>query len=418
MIKKTRIQIAVVLLVLILFFVAFVYGSAVLDMFTSIKSDAESVLATMQSSVMIIRDPESGKPVLNINPALRDFEDEDLEDDYNRRASFCALVVDNGSSIDVSFIQKGNLYTDEQIKLIVSSVLSSDVEDGRVEGYYFSIREKGDVEVLAVIDKSYDILALRRIALTMLFISVVGFVFIAVIVWILTGFITRPIADAMDTKKRFISDASHELKTPLTIISANTEVLKEDVGDSAWLGNIEAQTHRMQELVQELLQLSAIEEDNKKSAKKERFLLTDVATEVVLPFDAIAYEKGLNLTYDFEQNLYTVGDPDSFRKIIGTLVDNAIKYASENGDVDISLKRHQNTAVLIVYNTGCGIKDSERGKIFDRFYRSDQSRARTTGGSGLGLAIAQAAAKQNNWALKLDSEEHKYTKFLLSIKLT
>ncbi len=422
MIKKIRVQIAAVLLALILFFVGFVYGSAILDMRTSIDNDAESVLTMMQSAVFIRYD--TGTPTLNINPMFEQLEDEELENDYKRRASFWALVVDNEGYQSLSFVQKGNLYTEEELKSIVNDVLSIEDSSGRNDGYYFSTKKQGNISVIAVIDKTFDIEALQRIAFTMLFISIVGFIIIAVVVWILTGFITRPIKDAMDAKKRFISDASHELKTPLTIISANAEVLKEDVGqENDWLNNIKAQTHRMQELVQELLDLSALEEvdfdnsSNGKKYKKEKFSLSGITEEAVLPFDAIAYERGLKLTYDFSQEIMATGDPDAFRKIVGTLVDNAIKYASENGEVNVTLKQSQSSAVLAVYNTGCGIKDEERNRVFERFYRSDQSRARETGGSGLGLAIAKATANRNNWSLKLDSEENKYTKFILTIKI-
>ncbi len=417
MIKKIRIQIAVVLLALIFFFIAFAYGSALLDMANAIETDADAVLTLMNRGIVLGSNPD-GRPILFDNPAFDDFDSKTL-DDYNRQASFSALAVNNNGTIELSFVQKGDLYTTEEIEEIVTTILSNDVEKGRYEGYYFlTANNDNNAMVISVIDKNAEWDGFRRAAFSMLFINLTGFIITAIIVWILTGFITRPIADAMETKKRFISDASHELKTPLTIISANTEVLKEDLGkENSWLNNIQSQTARMQYLVQEMLQLSALEEKSK-ATPKERFSLSDQCEKTVLSFDAIAYERGLKLSYAFTPSLYTVGDSDAFAKIVGTLVDNAVKYASDHGEVKVTLKQIQSNAVLSVYNTGCGIKNSERKRVFERFYRSDQSRARETGGSGLGLSIAQATSKLNNWTLKLESEENVYTNFVLTVKLS
>ncbi len=417
MIKKTRIQIASVLLALIFFFIAFAYGSALFDMVRAIENSAEEVLAIMHRSIDVRLDA-SGQPQIFVNPILEEFRKEDLEEEYNRITGFCALAYDDGGVTKVSYIQKGEAYTAADIEDVVKSVLTTEDPQGRYQGYYFVLDRQPGSNVISVVDKNSEWDSLRRTAFSMLFINLSGFLVTAAIVWVLTGFITRPIADAMETKKRFISDASHELKTPLTIISANTEVLKEELGsNNGWLNNIDAQTHRMQNLVQEMLQLSSVEEAGSVK-KKERFSLTETAEESVLPFDAIAYERGLNLTYQFDPGLYAVGDPDAFRKIVGTLLDNAIKYCQDKGTVDVVLKQNQNTAIFSVYNTGCGIKNSERKRVFERFYRSDQSRARSTGGSGLGLSIAQATSKLNNWHLKLDSEEDQYTKFVLTLKLS
>ncbi len=417
MIKKIRIQIAAVLLALIFLFIAFVYGSALFDMMMSIDNNADDVLTIISKGVELREGPD-GRPALFVKPVFGDIDKEDLEEDYNRQESFCALAITSPDKTDISFIQKGDLYTSEEIEDLCAVILSSDANKGRYEGYYFIQETKGNATIISVIDKTAEWETLRNTALSMLLINLIGFAVTAIIVWVLTGFITKPILDAMEAKKRFISDASHELKTPLTIISANAEVLKEDVGDgNGWLNNIEAQTHRMQNLVQEMLQLSSLEEASTK-VEKQRFSLSEIAESTVLPFDAIAFERGLHLTYDFDPDLHTQGDPDAFCKIVGTLTDNAIKYASDNGEVVITLKQYQNTAIFSVYNTGCGIRNEERKRVFERFYRSDESRTRATGGSGLGLSIAQATSKLNGWTLKLESEENVYTKFILTIKLS
>jgi signal transduction histidine kinase len=222
------------------------------------------------------------------------------------------------------------------------------------------------------------------------------------IVWALSFKVFSPIKEAFFKQKQFISNASHELKTPLTIISANADVLSQDV-DNQWLQNIKDQANRMNDLVADMLSLAKIDE-GKIRIKKEKFNISQIVLGSSLPFDAVAFEKGKTLTLNVEDNIEYFGDIQSVKNIVNILIDNAVKHADNGGDVNLTLKKESTKIVLSVFNTGSQIPDDDVDKIFERFYRGDTSRSRDSGGSGLGLSIAKSIADRNKWKISAKSK--------------
>lgn len=213
--------------------------------------------------------------------------------------------------------------------------------------------------------------------------------------------IIQPIEESYFRQQKFISDASHELKTPVAVISANADVLKAQ-GDSEYLDNIKSQTERMKRLVSDMLTLSSAEE--RQSEEKERFSLSDEVVKVLLPFDAVAFEKGKFLEFDVPRGIDYFGDRKGLNTILNILVDNAIKYADKNSKISVVLKKEKNKCHVSVFNQGSKIPDEDSEKIFERFFRGDFSRSRETGGSGLGLSIAKSIADNNKWKLTAKSK--------------
>jgi len=232
--------------------------------------------------------------------------------------------------------------------------------------------------------------------------AVVGLVMLIVIYFLSRYFANRsitPVKEAFEKQKQFIADASHELKTPLAIINTNTDVLlanREDTieNQAKWLHYIKSETERMTGLTNDLLYLTQIDDSHSKMIHAT-FNMSDAVETIILTMEAVIFEKNISLDYSVEPQLMVHGNSEQIKQVILILLDNAVKYSRAKGSVDVSLKKHNNEVVLAVSNTGDGIASEHLDRIFDRFYRTDASRARKHGGHGLGLAIARSIVQQH-----------------------
>lgn len=232
----------------------------------------------------------------------------------------------------------------------------------------------------------------------------------------------RPVEHAFSEQQRFVQDASHELKTPLTVILANLAILKSRPGASIqeemlWIQNTEAEARRMQELTERLLFLAKA--DSKRlSPKIERLSLSGLAEAAALPFTALAFERGLRLETKLEAGLYVKGDAQALTQLLAILIDNALKYAKPGSEVTVRLVRQKKQALLSVHNNGEPIPADALPRLFDRFFRVDKSRARAQGGYGLGLSIAKTIANAHGGDIRADSTAEHGTVFTVTLPLS
>ena len=195
--------------------------------------------------------------------------------------------------------------------------------------------------------------------------------------------------ESIRKQKRFITDASHELKTPLTIIDANTEIMEMESGESQWTKSTRKQIQRLTGLVQQLVTLSRLDEEKGLQDIAE-FDLSEAVSESVQPYGALAQTKEKHLTLNIEGGLMYTGDEKSIRQLSGILMDNAVKYSSEKGNITLTLKKKGKKILLEIYNDADGLPQGKLDVLFERFYRLDSSRNSGTGGSGIGLSVAKA----------------------------
>ena len=219
-----------------------------------------------------------------------------------------------------------------------------------------------------------------------------------------SGRIIRPILDAYEKQKRFITDASHEIKTPLTIISADTDVLEMEYGGSEWLSDIRAQTRRLAGLTNELVTLSRMEEPDYKLSLLE-FSVSDAVSETAANFQALAQAQGKKLILKVPPMLTLTGNEKSIRQLVGILMDNALKFSPEETDILLVLEKQSRGLRLSVTN----LSDTEIPKehlnlLFDRFYRTDPSRNSDSGGHGIGLSVAKAIVTAHGGKIQASSE--------------
>ena len=245
-----------------------------------------------------------------------------------------------------------------------------------------------------------------------LWVGLAGMMIILIPVIFLSRWIAKPVQLAFDKQKQFIADASHELKTPLTIITTNAEVLENTLPDNKWLHYILEQSKRMKVLINNLLDLARLDSGNEK-AFFQSFDLSKTVRKAALSFESLAYEYEKNYIWEIADGLSLYGNEENIKQLVTILLDNAFKYSNAKGYIAISLTQSAEKKQLLIHNTGKGIDIKDQKRIFERFYRIDSSRSRQSGGYALGLSIAESIVKNHKGQISVKSDGKSYTDFCI-----
>ena len=317
---------------------------------------------------------------------------------------FYVCFAKDGTPIFWSLANMSELSQIQAVEL-AQSALNTGEETGDINDYQFLVKGRYYGCTVAMAQRTIETHMLRRLNSISL-ISVLGGVAVfLMLVLIFSQWAIKPIQKAFDNQKRFISDASHELKTPITVVAANVDVLRNEIGENKWLSYIESQNERMSTLVNELLMLARADEGRQKVIFG-RFDLSAMMLNCALEFECVAYEKNKSFDIDIQPDVQCTGDEQLLKQLCAIFIDNAIKHSNDFGEIKITLKAASNRAEMVFVNTGSGIKESEKNKIFDRFYRSDDSRCRETGGYGLGLSIAKYIADTHKAKIQVKTSDN------------
>lgn len=270
-------------------------------------------------------------------------------------------------------------------------VLAKGREHGYMKAYRYAKTETDTAVIVIFLNTAREQQSMVSLMILTLIISIVSLIIVFFLVRALSKRAIRPYANNIRQQKQFITDASHELKTPLTSIMTSLDVITMERGNDEWTDNIRKQADRMSGLVSELVTLSRLDEDMP-LPDKEHFSLSDAARETVdvyLP-QAKAHEK--KLTVDIEENVTMFGERSAIQQMLSVLMDNAIRYSDEKGEIRFSVYKKGNRISIEVFNTCDYDEPPDVERLFDRFYRPDESRSTKTGGNGVGLSIAKAVA--------------------------
>ena len=329
-------------------------------------------------------------------------------------ATIYTVILENNNIKEIINHSNNNL-SDEEISILAKSILSSkNIKSKDIGNLYFSkYSYKYDGRSLVIMDNSNINKELKTNLLTSFLIFIVLEILIAYISKIITRWITKPVKESFDRQKEFIADASHELKTPLSVIMASAEAFMDNPKETKWLTNIKTESERMNDLIIELLELAKSEGKNNVAYTEGN--LSKVIELSLLTFEGIAYEKKIKIDYDIKENIKMVMNENNIKELIEILLDNAIKHSSEKSCINVVLKDDNKNIELLVINEGEGIKKGEEEKIFERFYRSDKSRNRNESRYGLGLAIAKNIVTNHNGVITAKSENG-YTTFKILFK--
>lgn len=263
--------------------------------------------------------------------------------------------------------------------------------------YYYT--NTGGRQVFVFIDAQKEFASAASLVTISIIVGLCTLLIILLPVTLFCKMAVRPVAQAIDKQKQFITDASHELKTPLAIISADAEVIELTGGESEWLTSIKNQTQRMSVLIKNLVNLSKIDEvqDDK---KKEVFNISQTVSEVVDSFETKAKHDGKNLVVTTAPELKFYGSQEEIIQLVSILCDNALKYSDEAGTIRVSLYKSGKNICLDCFNTCKNLDPSTVSRLFDRFYRADSSRSRETGGYGIGLSVAKAITERHKGKIR------------------
>ena len=246
-------------------------------------------------------------------------------------------------------------------------------------------------------------------------ISLCGYFIVFAFIAFFSNRIIRPISESYEKQKRFITDASHEIKTPLTIIGADTDILEMELGENEWIDDIKKQVTQLTELTNNLVFLSRMEE-SEHSLPAIDFPFSEVVTETIMSFQTLAQSQAKELLYQIPAMLTLRGDEKSIRQLISILLDNAIKYSPAEEPISLCVEEQNSHITITVTNTTLQPLEKEQLKfLFDRFYRLDTSRNSKTGGHGVGLSIAKAIVEAHNG--KILASSPKENTLQISVKL-
>ncbi|MBQ8687093.1 MAG: hypothetical protein IJ512_00935 [Ruminococcus sp.] len=391
-------------------------GDFSLAQFLSLAGMTDRTDSAEGSAITTTTAPGSAAQTRVVSKKYLDFDRKREEPPMEKSNSIEHFVVYLNQAGTVTEVHGTDDYDTESCTQLISDVNSSKEYDGYCGSLQFVKKNYSQGAVVVFSDRQSDIVMLKNL----LFASIGVFLLMEVIVFFLTRILTkramRPMQVSYEKQQQFISDAGHELKTPLTIISANADILADEIGENKWLVYIKSQAERMRILVQEMMDLMKIS-NNSQHLAQSHFNISSLIENVALPFECQAFEQQKKFDIELEPEAEFFGNTEQIRRMVGIFIDNAFKYSNENGTIQVQLKTENGKKVLKIYNTGIGIEKGEEEKIFERFYRSDSSRARQaeTGGYGLGLAIAKSIADQHNIKIQVVTEPGQWISFNLTL---
>lgn len=279
------------------------------------------------------------------------------------------------------------VYSDEELEKAAKKIIESGKASGVRNNLAFAMADKGGYTLVAFMDNTIirsSMFTLFRYTLIFGAIALIAFFFFAKYI---AKRIVTPLEESYQKQKQFISDAGHELKTPVSVVNANAEMLYREIGDNRWLDNIRYENERMGLLVGQLLELARTESV---APQTERLDFSRLVAGEALPFESVAYEKGLTLCTEIEPSLELTGNPAQLRELTAVLIDNAIRHGETGKNVTVTLCGTHKEVRLSVVNYGEEIPPEQRERLFERFYRADEVRNGADKHYGLGLAIAKA----------------------------
>lgn len=406
MIRKTQQKFIAITLGAISLVLALILGILNLSIYVA-------VLFNAQANIVHIRD-RRGFIYSNQSDSFVSGEPDEVLNELggDGKVSYMYVRINNINQSTPPFIttNMSDTYTADEIYFVASRLIADDIDNGFYRDMMFEITRDKLHTVIVLVDMSGEISFLTSLFRMSVAIVIASLIFVFIFSYYLSRWAIKPVKTALENQRRFISDASHELKTPLAVISANADVLEAEIGENKWLSNIKNQAEDMSSLVFDLLDLAKMDETVDELVLSE-FDLSNVVLSKSLEFECTAFESGKTFEQSITDGITYRGNEEAIRHLVTILIDNAIKHSDEKGMIRVTLTSSGNKKIFQVYNTGNGIRNSEKDKIFERFYRSDESRSKSTGGYGLGLSIAKAIVDAHNGTITVDGAEDKWISF-------
>ena len=336
----------------------------------------------------------------------------DLEANYMTRFFIVRFGKSEGTSTYTDYIAS---IDEEEAVQYAEKALQRKSESGYIREYRYAKEEIGDTVVVIFLNVSRDLQSIRSLRNLSLAVVGVSLFLVFWLIFLFSGKAIKPIIRNIEMQKQFITDASHELKTPLTSISTSIDVIEMEHGEDEWTENIRFQTGRMSKLVSELVALSRLDEERPLPVK-ESFSLSNAAWEIAEVYQPQAKAQNKKWSVNIPEDISLVGDKNAIQQMLSVLLDNAIRYSDAEGEIRFGISKKRNKVQIEVFNTCQYETPPDTKRLFDRFYRPDTSRNKETGGNGVGLAIAKAVVQAHGGTITASCPSGKTMTIKASIK--
>ena len=341
-------------------------------------------------------------------PGQGDFSP-DERSDYQLSTFYSVALSEDGTVLAVDNGTRG-LYDEDKLVEIARKLLEEDRASGRLDNMSYMISVRSGYTLVAFIDNTIIDASMKMLLRNVLIVGGAAIVVLFFVSIVLSKKIIRPLEENDKQQKQFISDAGHELKTPVAVISTNAELLSRELGENEWLANIQYENERMGDLVKQLLDLSKAENTE---TPMEIVDFSRVITGEVLAFESFAFDQGKMIQSDIDEGIHVVGNQIQLTQLISILLDNAVRHGA-GSEIELSLKRQGHSAVFNIANDGDEIPPEKLEHLFDRFYRVDEARNSESHHYGLGLSIAKAVVEKHGGSIVVSSRNGR-VRFTVSI---
>ncbi len=318
---------------------------------------------------------------------------------YDENGEVAAISTDNIAEIDKA---RAAEYGEK--------IAGKDQSKGYIDNFRYMVSEEETGKVIAFQNAGREIDSIKQLLVLSLGVGFGSLLLVTILVILLSPKVVKPFVVNIENQKQFITNASHELKTPLTSISTSMDVIAMEHGEDEWVSNVKKQTQRMTNLVNELVVLSRLNEESP-FPDKELFSLSDAAWEIVEVYQQGAKALEKTLEVNIQNNVSLVGEKSAVQKMLSVLLDNAIRYSDPKSVIRFDVYRKKNKIYLETLNNCHFDKTPDVARLFDRFYRPDGARSTETGGTGIGLAIAKAVAEHHGGEISAECPDEKSIRF-------
>ncbi len=397
MIKKLQVKFILIAMASLLLVLMIIIGGANIISWNNVKNDADDIL-------LLLAENDGAFPDFDGMKGPKPPPGMTLETPHESRYFYVVLNMDNKAVIRTDTKRVASIDVEEAIEYAEAAV-KRNFERGFVDDYrYLKTYTNGHIRII-FLDCSKSIGAFRDFLQAGVMTALAGYVIVVALIVLLSQRIVRPVSESYEKQKRFITDAGHEIKTPLTIIGADADILEMEFGENEWLSDIKKQAQRLTGLTNDLVLLARMEEADKTMTMIE-FSLSDVVSETAASFQALAQTQDKQFSCSVQPMLSLCGNEKAIQQLVTVLLDNALKYSPTGGRVSLKLEKQNKTYKLMVSNTTEEpLSQDDLRQLFERFYRADPSRNSKTGGHGIGLSVAKAIVEAHGGKIQASTQD-------------
>ncbi len=419
MIRKLRLKFIAISLLSVFLVLLVIMGAVNIMNYRRIVSDSESVLRVLAENNGTFPgrpempddddtdDSDGRQKKKNKHSDFKSFGSDALSPEMPYESRYFTVFFNcSGEAVSVDTGRIAAVDTTDAVEY-AESVYDKKCSSGFLSQYRYLKQSDDDSTMVIFLDCRKNLTSFRSFLLYSVIGSLGGMIAFGVLVLLLSRMVMKPVQESYDKQKSFITDAGHEIKTPLTIIDADATILEMECGeDNEWIADIRAQTRRLTALTKDLIYLSRMEEQQN-PVQMIDFPLSDVLTETTQSFQSLAKVQEKTFDIDIQPMMSYCGDEKAITQLISILLDNALKYSDDKGTISLKAHPKGKGVCLEVYNTAESVDTSSLNRLFDRFYRADQSRNSETGGYGIGLSIAKAVTEAHKGKIAATSADGK-----------